>query len=172
MSGAVTDDADETDGGSTIRAGVAERDELRAAIGGIAGGTAGTAVMTLVRYGVDAVYGSELDVFGTLATLAAGESASVQFGFGLFGVAGSLAWPRLFVALGGYVPGGTLPRQGMSFALALWTGFVVAFGSYYSSLDLAVFVGISIATHLLYGWVLGFGMSRLSGGIERTEPLV
>lgn len=143
-------------------------DELRAAMGAVAGGVVGTTVMTGVLLAVNAVYAPEISVFVTLAELA-GVGGDVALGLGMFVGAGVLAWPLTFATLGVYLPGRTRARQGIVFALVLWTGFVVAFGTRYAGVDLAVFVVTSVATHVAYGYLLGYVTGRLTGHMERPQ---
>jgi hypothetical protein len=149
----------------------AEPNELARALAGIAGGVAGTMLMTGVLFLVNATLSPGIDVFGTLAELA-GVGNEPALGLGLFFGAGAFAWPLLFVTLGAYLPSATRPRQGIVFAAILWTGFVVAFYSRYAGLDLVVFLAFSVVTHLAYGWVLGFVSARLTGQYEAPELAV
>lgn len=142
--------------------------ELERAVGGVAGGIVGTMLMTGVLFIVNATLTPQLDVFGAVAELA-GVPGSPALGLALFFGAGMFAWPLLFVTLGQYLPGGTRPRQGMVFAAVLWIGFVTAFSSRYTGMDLLVFIAFSIITHLTYGFVLGFVSARLTGQYEAPE---
>lgn len=147
-------------------------DELRAALGAVAGGIVGTTVMTGVLLAVNAVYAPEISVFATLADLAGVGADNVALGMAMFLGAGALAWPLTFATLGAYLPGKTRAQQGIVFALVLWTGFVVAFGTHYSGTDLVVFVVTSIVTHVAYGYLLGFVAGRLTGHREVPEIAV
>ena len=153
--------------------GTAEReDELRAAMGAVAGGIVGTTVMTGVLLAVNAIYAPEISVFATLAELAGVGANNVALGMAMFLGAGALAWPLTFATLGAYLPGRTRAQQGIVFSLVLWTGFVVAFGTMYSGVDLAVFVVTSVATHVAYGYLLGFVAGRLTGHRESPDIAV
>ncbi|WP_435346912.1 DUF6789 family protein [Haloarchaeobius sp. HRN-SO-5] len=146
-------------------------DELRTAASAVAGGIVGTTVMTGVLLAVNAVYAPEISVFATLAELA-GVGSNVALGIAMFVGAGALAWPLLFATIGAYLPGATRIQQGIVFALVLWVGFIVAFGTLYSGVDLVVFLATSIATHVAYGYILGFVSGRLTGNHERARVAV
>lgn len=161
----------EEDAESYDRTGERE-DELRAAMGAVAGGVVGTTVMTGVLLAVNAVYAPEISVFATLADLAGVGGQNVALGLAMFVGAGALAWPLTFTTLGAYLPGGTRAQQGVVFALVLWVGFVVAFGTHYGGTDLVVFLVTSVVTHVAYGYLLGFVAGRLTGHRERPELAV
>jgi len=146
----------------------AVEDVVRAVIGAVAGGFVGTALMTLVLFIVNALFGAQLSVFATISALSGGGD-NVLLGFFLFFAAGSVAWPLLFVTIGAYLPGGTRPRQATIFAMLIWVGFVLSFGESYSGLDLAVFLVFSVATHLVYGYVLGLVLARFTGHYYSPE---
>lgn len=147
-------------------------DELRAALGAVAGGIVGTTVMTGVLLAVNAIYAPEISVFATLAELAGVGADNVALGMAMFLGAGALAWPLTFATLGVYLPGKTRARQGIVFSLVLWLGFVVAFGTMYAGFDLVVFLVTSAATHVAYGYLLGFVAGRLTGNHESPEIAV
>jgi hypothetical protein len=151
-----------------------ERDVENVAIavgGSFAGGIVGTALMTLVLFVVNSLYGPDVQVFQTLAEMT-GASGDVALGFGLFFAAGVLAWPLLFVTLGAYLPGETRPMQGIVFGLILWTGFVAAFTSGQVGVSFAVFFAFSIVTHIIYGAVLGLVLARFTGQYRAPEVAV
>ncbi|MFC7046338.1 DUF6789 family protein [Halobacteriaceae archaeon GCM10025711] len=143
----------------------------RNAMAGIAGGVLGTLVMTAILLVVTVVADADLQVFQTVAELTTG-GGSVLFGFLMFFAAGALAWPLFYVTLGLYFPGRTRVRQALLFAAVLWMGFVIAFARLYTGLDLAVFLGFSVVTHLLYGYILGAVFARITGQYESPELLV
>lgn len=147
------------------------RDEFRTALSAIAGGVVGTTLMTGVLLLLNAMYGPDLNVFQTLAELA-GAGENVVLGFVFFFGAGAVAWPLLFVALGGYLPGKTRQRQGLVFVNPLWVGFVVAFSPRRIGTSFLVFFVFSLASHAVYGYLLGFVSGRLTGDYHRSEPLV
>lgn len=143
-------------------------DVPRTVVAGVAGGFVGTSLMTLVLFVVNALYGQQLRVFRTLSELSGG-GGDVFLGFLLFFAAGSLAWPLLFVTAGVYLPGGTRPRQGVVFAMLIWVGFVLAFSGRYVAVDLLVFVAFSVVAHVVYGYVLGLVVARITGQYEAPE---
>lgn len=139
----------------------AQRAELRAYAGGIAGGLVGVSVMALAFFAVDTVTGQPFGVFRALAELA-GAGNDALAGFLLFVGAGALVWPLLFVTAGRYLPGPTEPVRGVVFALGLWAGFALAFGPRYTT-GLWTFLLFSAFAHVLYGALLGFVKNGIAG---------
>ncbi|APW99556.1 hypothetical protein CHINAEXTREME_18050 [Halobiforma lacisalsi AJ5] len=90
-----------------------------------------------------------------------GLEPNLLLGVLVFVAGGTIALPLLFVVAGAFLP----PRQpraarGITFATIMWTGFVLAFwpGEYAGVL----FLGLSLAAHWVYGYVLGSVMQRLA----------
>lgn len=169
----MTDPEEPPAGDAVEPGGIEEAEEVtvediwRIVVGGLAGGVVGTALMTLVLFVVTAL-GPELPVFETLADFT-GVPGNVLLGFLLFFAAGSVAWPLMFVTVGVYLPGRTRPRQGVLFGAVLWVGFVLAFSGRYRGLDLLVFLGFSVSTHLVYGYLLGLSVARFTGRYVTPE---
>lgn len=130
--------------------------------GAVVAGTVGTSWVTLALYLLDVVYAGELNVFGQLAAMAGG-GGNELLGFVLFFVAGSLAWPLIYVTLGAYLPGSTRVRQGILFGLLLWVGFAIAFSGPQIGIHPLVLVVVSLLAHVVYGAILGGFSARLTG---------
>lgn len=148
-----------------------EYDSLRYTAGALAGGLAGTALMTGAFAATSTLYGPDLSVYETLADLA-GVATSDVVGFALFVGAGVVAWPLMFAALGPYLPGESAVVRGVVFATSLWFGFLAGFAADYAGVDLLVFVVFSGVAHLVYGALLGLFGSRATGGRAPPRPEV
>lgn len=137
---------------------------LRVVLTAFAGGAAGLLAMGPILFALPAF----LRLFRAepLVDLAAlgrvlGLEPSVLLGVVVFAAGGIVGLPLLFVVAGAFLP----PREpraarGITFATIMWTGFVLAFwpGEYAG----AIFLGLSLAAHWVYGYVLGQVMQRFA----------
>jgi MFS family permease len=82
----------------------------------------------------------------------------------LLGVGGTVVLPLTFVVVGAYLPPET-PRylRGATFATAFWFGFLPAFWPSAGLLTTASYVLFSLASHWVYGLVLGVVLTRTTG---------
>lgn len=135
----------------------------------VAAGFVATAVMVVLLFVVQTLYPGDITAFRSLAEFLVGRE-SLPLGLLVFFVGGTLAWPLMFVSLGTFLPGDTRTRQGVVFALVLWVGFVVALGRQLSGVDIAVFVVVGLVLHVIYGYVLGFLSTRLTGKRRIAGP--
>ena len=124
------------------------------ALGGVAGGLAGTAAMTVLLFVADVASGFEIRSFETIAALV-GIPGNLLFGYLLFAAAGVIAWPLLFVSLVQYLPGGRDEIRGAVFATVLWISFAMAFGSGLGGVSLALYLVFTLVAHWVYGLILG-----------------
>jgi len=117
---------------------------------GVVGGLVGTVLMT-GGLGTAALVGV-LDPasFGELATLV-GLPASPLLGAALFLVGGTVTWPLLFLTFQEYLPGRLLFETGLTFATLISTGFVIAFYTGQSGLELLGYIGFVLVAHWAYG---------------------
>lgn len=128
------------------------------------GGATGLAAMAPVLIGLPAFLGMfQADPLLDLAALgrAAGIEPDLLTGIVVFVAGGTVGIPLLFVVAGAFLP----PRQpryarGATFALIMWTGFILAFWPGWRAAVL--FLTLSLIGHLLYGLVLGLVMERLA----------
>lgn len=134
------------------------------------GGAVGLLAMTPVLVGLPAVLGLfQADPLVDVAELGRvlGLEPSPVLGLALFAVGGTIGLPLLFVVVGAFLP----PRQpryarGAVFATVMWTGFVLAYWP--GERTGVLFLGLSLAAHLIYGLVLGAVMERLAYVPEHT----
>lgn len=128
------------------------------------GGAAGLAAMTPILIGLPAFLGLfQADPLLDIAALGrvAGLEPDLLTGIAVFVAGGAIGIPLLFVVAGAFLP----PREpraarGATFALIMWTGFVLAF---WPGVQASVlFVTLSLIGHLVYGLVLGGVMERFA----------
>ena len=129
----------------------------RVVLAAFLGGGAGLVAMVPVLFALPALLG--LFRAGPLVEVAElgrvlGVEPSLALGAVVFAVGGVVALPLLFVVAAAFLP----PREpryarGITFATIMWTGFVIAFwpGQYAG----VIFLGVSLAAHWAYGYVLG-----------------
>ena len=90
-----------------------------------------------------------------------GLEPNLFLGLLVFAAGGVVALPLLFVVAGAFLPPRN-PRavRGVTFATIMWSGFVIAFwpGEFAG----VIFLGLSLAAHWAYGYVLGTVMDRLA----------
>lgn len=134
----------------------------------IAGGVAGTVVMTVVLLIGEAEARFELGLSGALAGYA-GVPGLPVVGLLVFLAAGMVGWPLVFVAVHGYLeraPGGADPAiRGMLFALPLFGLYLLFAAPFETGVVLLLHVGFALFAHLLYGFTLGAVYHSLSDSV-------
>ncbi|MFC6834991.1 DUF6789 family protein [Halomarina ordinaria] len=159
----------------TLAEQVAEYDRLFGIVAdgviGAAGGLAGTALMTGVLFLAASVGAFSFASFASLTEPVglSDVSSPVTVGYLIFLANGMVPWPLLFAALMEYLPGERPPVSGLFFGGALWTGFVMGFYSGFTGLTLVLYLGFTLAAHLVYGFALGLVFEYLS---TRPDSLV
>ena len=142
----------------------------RQVLAAFAGGAAGLAAMVPVLFALPALLGLfRADPLVDVAELGRvlGFEPSLALGAVVFVAGGVVALPLLFVVAGAFLP----PREpryarARTFATIVWTGFVIAFwpGEHAGVL----FLGLSLAGHWVYGYVLGRVMDRFAHVSQHT----
>lgn len=136
-------------------------------IGAVAG-AAGSVMLSAVLFVAMQLSAFDSQAFAGLAALI-GLEGNVLAGYVLFFGGGMTTWPLLFVSLQKYLPGWTMALRGVSFATITWTGFVLAFHTGESGLQLALYVVFTLVAHWAYGFTLG---SVFAYFLERVDTLV
>lgn len=127
----------------------------------IAGGVSATAVMSLLLLLLEVETRSAMDIFYVIARFI-GTPENPTVGFALFAVAGSVAWPLLFLALEPYLPRGPDPAaRGVVFASILWIPFVITGRGDIGGPLLVFFGAYTLFAHWAYGFTLGAVYGRL-----------
>ena len=138
-----------------------EFDSLAGIIGdgivGAAGGLVGTAMMTVVFLVAESFGVFDRAAFAVLTELVGltGFVPEVLFGYFIFLGGGMFPWPLLYASLKAYLPGRSDPISGAFFGAAMWTGFVLAFYTGQSGLDLVLYAVFTLIAHVVYGIGLG-----------------
>jgi cytochrome c oxidase subunit 1 len=133
-------------GGVGTVAQVVSRNAGMAAIGGFVGtvlmaGGLGTAILIGVFDPVSLVELAEL----------VGLPPNPLLGVALFLVGGTVTWPLIFLAFSEYLPGRLMFETGLVFATLISTGFMVAFHTGQSGLELVGYLGFVLVAHWAYG---------------------
>jgi len=138
---------------------------------GAAGGLVGVAMMTVVLVIAEQLGAFSRQSFADLTRLVGlgGYVPEITVGFLLFLAGGMVPWPLLFASLKEYLPGKSWAVAGVFFGTALWTGFVGAFYPGVTGAMLALYLGLTLVAHWVYGASLGLVFSYLS---ERPDTLV
>jgi len=140
---------------------------------GAVGGAVGTGLMTLVLMAASTLGAFDLGSFATLAetsgVAALAPAYANAIGYVIFLLGGMVTWPLLFASIGRYLPGETFAAAGASYGFVLWTGFVLAFYTGYSGVQLPLYVVATLLGHVAYGFGLGSVLDYLG---DREEPLV
>jgi hypothetical protein len=79
----------------------------------------------------------------------------VLFGFIIFLGGGMFPWPLLYASLKAYLPGQSDPVSGAIFGAVMWTGFVLAFYTGQSGVELVLYAVLTLVAHVVYGIGLG-----------------
>ncbi|UPW00869.1 cbb3-type cytochrome c oxidase subunit I [Halorussus gelatinilyticus] len=131
------------------------------------GGLVGTLLLSGVLFPATIIGVFDLASFADLSELV-GLPRSIALGYGLFLAGGMTTWALLFVALASYLPGRVLVVRGLSYATIVAAGFLVAFYSGQSGLELVGFVVFTLVAHWLYGFGLAATIQAVSlRGVER-----
>lgn len=129
--------------------------EMNRPFSAIAGGVAGTAVLSLLMILTEVQTRSQIQIFDVIARFV-GLPEHVIIGFVLFVAAGVFAWPLLFIALEPYIPRGPDPApRGMVLAFGLWIIFVITGRGTIGWPLVIVYAGLTLLAHLAYGFTLG-----------------
>lgn len=135
--------------------------------GAIAGGVGGTAVMSTLLLFLDVQMRSAILVFSVIARFV-GMPGNETVGFAVFVLAGSVAWPLIFLGLEEHLPGGPDPAtRGVIFATALWIVFVITGRGDLSGPILPIYAGFTLFAHWAYGFFLGVIYGRFTD--DRTD---
>ncbi|WP_435063036.1 DUF6789 family protein [Halobaculum sp. EA56] len=136
----------------------------------VIGGATGTAVLTVALLVIEVETRSRIGLFEVVARFV-GVGDNVALGFVLFVLAGTVAWPLVFVGLEAYLPMGPDPAlRGAGFALPLWVAFVLLGRGDLSGAILIVFGVLTLFAHVAYGFTLGSVYGRLSGETAARRP--
>lgn len=128
----------------------------------IAAGISATAVMSVMLLMLEVQTRSEMHIFSVIARFI-GTPDSPTIGFVLFAIAGSVAWPLLFLALEPYLPRGPDPAaRGVVFATILWVPFVITGRGDIGGPLIVLFAAYTLFAHWAYGFTLGAVYGRLS----------
>jgi hypothetical protein len=160
-----------TAGAPAAASGDAELDITeRQILASFAGGAAGLVAMAPVLGVLPALLGLfKADPLVDLAELGRvlGFEPSLVLGLLVFVAGGVVALPLLFVVAGAFLP----PRhpryaRAITFATVMWTGFIIAFWP--GEQAGVLFLGVSLAGHWVYGYVLGRVMDRFAHISQHT----
>jgi hypothetical protein len=126
----------------------------------VAGGVAGTALLSLLLFILDVETRSAVGIFEAIARFV-GVSGQPVLGFALFVLAGILAWPLLFMAVEPYIPRSDPAAKGAIFAIPLWAAFVFISRGDMTGPLFVVYASFTLLAHLAYGFTLGAVSHRL-----------
>lgn len=141
---------------------------MNRAVSAVAGGITGTAVLSLLLLLLEVETRSAIPMFDVIARFV-GTPDDPVVGFVLFALAGSVAWPLLFVVLEPSLPRGPDPvARGVVFGSALWVAFVVTGRGDIGGSLLVVYAAYTLFAHWAYGAALGAVYGRLAdrGGVQ------
>ncbi|WP_336000365.1 DUF6789 family protein [Halorientalis halophila] len=117
---------------------------------GAIGGLLGTLAMSGVLFTAAFIGVFDVAAFAELAGLV-GLRESALAGYLLFIVGGVTTWAILFRAIAEFLPGQVLVVSGLSYATIMSTGFMIAFYTGQSGLELVGYLGFVLVAHWLYG---------------------
>lgn len=127
----------------------------------VAGGAAGTALLSLLLLMLEVETRSGVDIFAAIARFA-GVPDNLALGFVIFLLAGGIAWPLLFTVVERVLPVADPAVAGMAYALPLWAAFVVVGRGNMTGTGFAVYASFTLLAHLAYGYTLGAVYARLA----------
>ncbi|WP_330630470.1 DUF6789 family protein [Halocatena halophila] len=144
-----------------LRPAIVEAIEMNRPLSAVAGGVAGTAVLSLLMILTEVQTRSQIGTFDVIARFV-GLPGKVFVGFALFVVAGVLAWPLLFVALEQSMGDDRDPAtRGVFLGLVLWVVFVITGSGNLEFPLLVVFGALTLIAHVAYGFTLGVVYANL-----------
>ncbi|WP_327052882.1 DUF6789 family protein [Halomicrococcus gelatinilyticus] len=100
--------------------------------------------------------------FSELAGLV-GMGETVAVGYALFLAGGMTTWPLLFVAFVEFLPGRPIVVAGVAFATVISAGFLLAFYTGQTGLELLTYVVFVLIAH----WLYGLGLAATFGSLAR-----
>jgi len=142
---------------------------MRRPANALAGGVAGTAVLSLLLLFLDVETREALGIFEAIARFA-GMPGQIALGFVVFVAAGVVAWPLLFLAVEDYIPREDPAAAGLLFGLVLWIPFAVVGRGDLSGPALFVYLAFTLLAHLAYGFVLGAVTVHLADPTRDSVP--
>ncbi|MEF8856075.1 MAG: DUF6789 family protein [Haloplanus sp.] len=137
---------------------------MRAVASAFLGGVAGLVVMTPVIVGIPMLLGVfQLEPLARFADLVIAEADAV-LGLAFFVAGGVVVLPLFFVVTASFLP----PREprylrGATISSFFWVSFVYIFWPAGGVFVNGVYVVVTLASHWIYGAVLGLVMERLTG---------
>ncbi|WP_158059145.1 DUF6789 family protein [Halorussus halophilus] len=138
------------------------------AVRAIAGGIAGTAVLTAGLVITDVETGYQVGIFETIASFV-GTPGQVTLGFVLFLLAGAVAWPLVFLALRQTFSSDRDPAiEGTALGVLLWVAFNVTSTSGVEGVLLIPYYAFTLVAHLAYGYILGAVYAQLGNANEEV----
>ncbi len=143
---------------------------MRRPANAIAGGVAGTAVLSLLLLFLEVETREALGIFDAIARFA-GMPGQISLGFAVFVAAGIVAWPLLFLAVEDYLPRDDPAAAGLLFGAALWVPFAVIGRGDLTGPELFIYAVFTLLAHLAYGFVLGAVTAHLARPVgSETGP--
>jgi cytochrome c oxidase subunit 1 len=146
---------------------LAENVGLTAGVGMLAG-FVGTLLMSGALFAATVLGVFDTLAFAELAELA-GFGEQVAVGYAVFLLGGTTTWALLFVALAEYLPGRLTVVTGLAYATVMAAGFMLAFYTGQTGLELVGYVVFSLVAHWLYG--LGLAVTLELYELRRGEAL-
>lgn len=134
----------------------------------IAGGVAGTSVLSLLMLLLDVQTRSALGIFAAIARFVR-LPGQLALGFLLFVLVGVVAWPLVFIAVVERIPTEDPAAAGVLFAVPLWAAFVLIGRGTLVGGALFVYAGFSLLAHLAYGYVLGAVFEHFAGTVPAAD---
>ena len=132
----------------------------------VAGGIAGTAVLSLLLILLEVQTREQILVFDVIARFVRLPDQQAV-GFVVFLLAGIVGWPLVFLAIEEYLPGGPDPAtRGVVMSIPLWVAFAVTGRGDIAGPLLLVYLALTFVAHVVYGWVLGAVYAHLHSGTE------
>lgn len=106
---------------------------------------------------IGSFFGLQADLLGPIF----GYDPTIVLGALLYVLGGVLFLPVQFLVVGGFLPPES-PRyaRGATFAMLWWGGFLAAFWPGGSIVTIGLFLVVSIVSHLIYGFSLGYLLDR------------
>ncbi|ESP88831.1 DUF6789 family protein [Candidatus Halobonum tyrrellensis] len=130
--------------------------EILSAAGAGAVGQATMVPFFVAAYLLGATSPASFTGLAELFGLSASSQWALPLGIALFFAGGTVTLPVLFVSLAEFLPPERdMGLRGVSFAVIVWTGFVIAFSTGQTGWTLVLYGALSLAAHVTYGYTLG-----------------